>query len=335
MKGMEEAGGEPGAYRWWLRFVVVPIGGVIIGASLGYFLRPRVPEKTAFPAVRRSLLDPGTIALLADDAAPELESLHSQVKAAIRRNDLAGALEVTGSILRNHPASPRASYNKACVLSLLAAKSTDQAVRARYLDQAEVALRDALEFGITNAMKLLANGLDPTNQIATDSDLQTLFSERRGAKQLLDEFSSEDKPKTSVAGGGCIGAEMKVELPSHRYKRIDALREGDAVLSVDPGTAELVRGRVTMTRILSVRRVLRINDRLVVTPPHPIKTPAGWIPAGELVVGDRMSLAAGGEEVIQSLSFVEGTFTVVDISVEPSHCFIVEGVFVHNKWILQ
>jgi hypothetical protein len=79
------------------------------------------------------------------------------------------------------------------------------------------------------------------------------------------------------------------------------------------------------------REILRINGRLAVTGNHPLLLETGWAPASAVAVGDRMRLASGALERVESVERSVGRFLVIDLAVSPSHTFVVSGVVVHNK----
>jgi hypothetical protein len=183
-------------HRWWIQYVVVPLAVAVVSGVLGYKLRPIEANSTRDPSVNsqpisRDLLAPGTIELLASERTPDLQSLNSQIKEAIRRGDLPGARELTGRLLAAYPFSPRGNYAKACILSLLSNSMTDSTARSRCLDESEQALRNALDYGFTNFLKLYLNQCSPTVWILNDSDLAPLMA-RSDARKLVEEFSSED-----------------------------------------------------------------------------------------------------------------------------------------------
>lgn len=94
------------------------------------------------------------------------------------------------------------------------------------------------------------------------------------------------------------------------------------------------------------------SRKLICTPNHLILTPDGYIPAGELEVGQavmamieqEMMVAAGGasvatmpyvpvEEIIESIATASTLPNMYrfDIEVEGNHCYLVDGVVVHNS----
>ena len=327
---MSAARDEERSHRWWLRFVIVPIVCVVIGALAGANLPLRGRASRVPPPVRRELLAPGTIALLADEASPDLKSSLSLARAEVQRHDLPGALETVGSVLHEHPNSPRAHYFRACVLSLLASETHDATRQARYLDEGEGELRDALEFGVSNYIKIFLNNPAPVEWMKGDSDLVTLLSSHPGARKLLEEFAGEDHPQVAGEGPGCIEEHAKVLLTTGQWEAAGCLRQGDQIASVDTVAGVVVPGVVARVTRHPASEILCINGRIRATAAHPFRTAVGWRHAGELHPGDVMR-TVGGEEEVETVVAERGVFFVVDVAVEPWRNFVVEGVVAHNK----
>jgi hypothetical protein len=335
--------GESRPARWLVRFVIVPVVAAAIGASIVYIVRG--PDKGGLDVhevdlkpVRGELFAAGTLALLSEEATDSVSKRHCRVEAAmangIENKDFSKALELSTGILKDYPESPRANYDRACIYSLLAGTVRDSETRALYLDRSQEALQEALDYGLTNYQKLFNHALLPVNNIQTDSDLATLLKERPGVVKLLEKYSTEDKPRRNAIGGGCIGIQMGVLVSSGIYQPIGTLSVGDTVMSIDSKTGRQGAGRVSRLRRLHVKQVLRLNHSLVFTASHPIKTPEGWSPCGNLQPGASICLASGQQEAIHSVELLTGDFEVVDLTVEPYETFIVNGIVVHNKCCL-
>ena len=90
---------------------------------------------------------------------------------------------------------------------------------------------------------------------------------------------------------------------------------------------------VTRTkRRLAERLVtLRFADGRVLraTPNHPLATPGGWVDAGELSAG---AVVMGMDQTarVAEVQFSDGGEPVWDLTVEPTHSYFADGVWVHN-----
>lgn len=147
-------------------------------------------------------------------------------------------------------------------------------------------------------------------------------------------FTGAGTPLGQLAA--CFTPEMRVTTDAG-VKPIAELEVGDHVLTH--------QGRYRPVLACSRRNydgeILRIKVKLIgttlrVTPEHPILTPSGWVPAGELQVGDLVALG-----VPQGVSFeierIEGedyTGLVYNCEVAEDHSYVVEGVAVHNCFVL-
>lgn len=130
-------------------------------------------------------------------------------------------------------------------------------------------------------------------------------------------------------GSTCIVEGSLVETPDGS-RPIQDLKVGDEVWSRGrDGRARV--GRIT--RVLPARafRYLRITftdgSALCATAPHPIATPEGWIPAGQLAAGRMVD----GPKTVASIESIYSPTRVFDLEVEPDANFVVAGVLVHNK----
>ena len=131
---------------------------------------------------------------------------------------------------------------------------------------------------------------------------------------------------------GCVVEGQVVSTPAGPV-RIEDLEPGDQVTTGGPDGGASTG---TITAVLEFRAVehlrFRLRDGRVlrVTGTHPVRSGAGFVPAGRLRVGDAV-LTEDGEALIAAIREVRETRTVYDLTVEPDHNFFVEGVLVHNK----
>lgn len=139
----------------------------------------------------------------------------------------------------------------------------------------------------------------------------------------------------------CIAEGSSISTPTGRC-RIEQLREGDAVYSVDTRSGALVEVRITAIR-RGVRECmsleLRGGERLRCTPSHPIYHPDtdSYRVAGEWITHGTTTVARVVEgrvihQAVASVSAYVGLMEVFDLSVDGPHSnFIADGVVVHNK----
>jgi hypothetical protein len=112
---------------------------------------------------------------------------------------------------------------------------------------------------------------------------------------------------------------------------IEAIAAGDQVLSRDEQGAPMV-ARVSRTKERRANELVVItfsDGGLRATPNHPLRTPDGWVAAGELAPGQPL-VTLDGQRVPISLETVAADEPVYDLTVEPSHSYFAAGVWVHN-----
>jgi hypothetical protein len=145
--------------------------------------------------------------------------------------------------------------------------------------------------------------------------------------------------RVSCGPTGCVARGARVSTPKGTLP-IEELGVGDEVLCGDPQT-----GALHVTRVRRVHQVKRECVRLVfsggelnLTSDHPVYCPedGSWSPAGDWVLGQRVSLAVQSAErlVVGQLARFEryvGVHDVYELTVDhPLHNFIAEGILVHN-----
>lgn len=130
-------------------------------------------------------------------------------------------------------------------------------------------------------------------------------------------------------------------------KAIESFQIGDAVLSFDNSTNTFINKRVDDVITLSAQSlvVIHLEDgrTIEVTQEHPLySNQRGWIPAQDLVVGDRLKTQDSEAQIasIEIQSF-DDEFPVYDLSIEDTHNYLVlgneeglevgdSGILVHN-----
>lgn len=116
-----------------------------------------------------------------EDAHGGLVGRHNEVITAIRAGELQRARKLNEKILDDVRTSPRAHYNQACILSVLAGGTGSLAEKVDLLFLARRRLYDALKFGILTLIGVFADRLpengDPAGRVNSDPDLRPLFDQ--------------------------------------------------------------------------------------------------------------------------------------------------------------
>ena len=157
--------------------------------------------------------------------------------------------------------------------------------------------------------------------------------------------TAERQPESGSAFATSAADESQVV---RRTTKIEDIRPGDYVLSRDPETGEITRKRVldAFTRTADHLRILKLRSsdgtvqELHTTDEHPFwVSETGFVPAGELKVGDKIDQSDGHPATVISTRYEphpEGQL-VYNFTVEGNHTYFVAAngtrappVFVHN-----
>jgi len=140
-------------------------------------------------------------------------------------------------------------------------------------------------------------------------------------------------------GGGCFPAGELVTMGDGTTRAIGELRVGDVVMTFDFATHALVPSPVESIDAhgpeASRDGLLVINDRLHVTPNHPIyETSRGGIRADQLRVGDEILDVQGRTvrgEIVKSIVTAPGNVPVLTIAARNHQLFIVSDTVMEEK----
>ncbi|WP_323016486.1 phage tail protein [Castellaniella sp.] len=135
------------------------------------------------------------------------------------------------------------------------------------------------------------------------------------------------------SGGGCFPAGAQVLIENGKTVAIESLRVGDTVLSFDE-RGDVHRAKVTKTHYHAdpqpVIHVRHWNGHISLTPNHWVLNQYGaFVEVGTLGVEDALVDQLGHLRPIIEKNF-EGRHPVYNLTVEPHHTFICDGVRVHN-----
>ncbi len=129
--------------------------------------------------------------------------------------------------------------------------------------------------------------------------------------------------KSLVAG-------TKVLMADGKYKNIEDIQVGDLVTSFDVETWEFKQALVSK-KTTGSKPYLEINKVLKVSLTHPVYVVGkGFIPARDIIIGDRLINEQGEEAVVESLNSVDEKVAVHDIVLDSFQTFFADEYLVHN-----
>ncbi len=150
----------------------------------------------------------------------------------------------------------------------------------------------------------------------------------------LSEYVSAYRPLQVVfvsQGDSCFTANTSVAMADGTYKNIDTVRKGDKVLSFDED-AETVSVSIVKDTFEHISYdLLCVNNRLYVTPEHPLWVNGKWQNAEQIHTGDKLLRVDGFLEEVTSLASILSETTTYNLHVEPFHTFFTEDILAHNK----
>ena len=137
----------------------------------------------------------------------------------------------------------------------------------------------------------------------------------------------------SLPRTGCFLAGTSILLSDNTQKDITTLNVGDMVYSYNETTRELEPERIKEVLIHEDHPggYLIINEKLKVTGNHRIFVNNQWKEADEIQIGDSFLNPQNQHEKVDSITFVEGNYTVYNLELEgANHNYFAENILVHN-----
>lgn len=136
-------------------------------------------------------------------------------------------------------------------------------------------------------------------------------------------------------GGGCFLAGTPITMADGSMKAIESIEVGDVVLAFDEASGEMKPDKVSAVHEpVEWAHYLLVNDKLELTPPHPVLSKGEWVEIGKLSVGDMMTSVDGSDVRIDSIEVVKEPVTVYNFATNPYETYVADGIIVHNKTIV-
>lgn len=250
------------------------------------------------------------------------------------------------------------SYEKACTYSLMAVREIpNSAEQEKSIDKSAEHLIKWFQQGQNGGWDSIGRTVDSeVHRMASDADLTGVI---RARKQFLletiplthwprtiprvrwprgkqDEGSSSGAKNWSGSSSGCIPRGTMVQTP-RGDRPIESLRPGDELISLQ--LTENYAPTTTKISVVSSSRspqCLRFNQRWLLTPTQPIRTPIAWVEAQDISVGDHILNCRGNLVRIEQVESMKQYFEVYDITTShSSHNYIADELLVHNKQLLD
>jgi hypothetical protein len=235
-------------------------------------------------------------------------------------------------------------YDRACVESLLAAKSEANAIQsAGHLDSAASYLKRWWTNGREGTWREV--GRSSANEIfrmGHDGDLEFVLRHRH-IQEMLDSdlrgyLQSEksrksEKARSTGGSGGCVLYGAHLETPNGLIP-IQDLRVGSEIFSVDVQNG----GKKLVTRILAIYasrepRCVRINGESVFTLSQPLCTNSGsYVNAGKVKIGATLRGTDLNVLNVTAVTLINAYNEVFTLTTDhPTHNFIVDKLICKNK----
>jgi len=129
----------------------------------------------------------------------------------------------------------------------------------------------------------------------------------------------------------CFLPDTAITMADGTTKPIQDITAGDVVLSYDEKSDQLTSSAVAETFVHQASQYLTINNRIKVTPNHPLFINDQWVEAGQARAGDSLVHSDGSREVIQTIELIKEKTPVYNFEVADTHTYFAESILAHNK----
>jgi type II secretory pathway pseudopilin PulG len=129
----------------------------------------------------------------------------------------------------------------------------------------------------------------------------------------------------------CLLSATPILMADGSSKPIQEVRIGDRVIAFDEKTGQFKEDRVVKFFKHRADNYLIVNNKLKVTPNHPIYSEGKVVNIGSLKLGDKLLNSQGRPEEITSIKEIKKNVWVYNLEVNPYHTYVAGGFVVHNK----
>ncbi len=157
----------------------------------------------------------------------------------------------------------------------------------------------------------------------------------KGITSTTEEGGAGSTTSTTTSDDPCFLAGTPIALSDGTEKPIEDIKVGDIVLSYDEETqanaASIVKKTLYHPKEQSSSYLI-INNRLRVTPNHPILVNNKWKRIGNADIGNVLRLLNGNNLIITSIRIIYGNIPTYNFEVENTHTYYAGDILVHNGW---
>jgi hypothetical protein len=133
----------------------------------------------------------------------------------------------------------------------------------------------------------------------------------------------------------CFLAGTKITMADGTYKNIEEIKPGDIVKAYHEETGQIKNAKVLQVfhhkKEQAGSYYLLINEKLKVTPNHPIFVNNKWITAEDIKIGDKLLKINTEPCIVFSIEKIYEKEPTYNLEVETYHTYYAEDVLVHNK----
>lgn len=138
--------------------------------------------------------------------------------------------------------------------------------------------------------------------------------------------------ETGSGGGGCFLGGALVSLADGSVKKIEDIKIGDKVLSLDEKTRKKVASKVTRAFTHKADEYLIINEKIKATSNHLFYSEGKWQEIGKLSKGKELLTLSLEKEKITTIKKIKARqINVYNLEVDKYQNYFAGGYLVHNK----